>query len=536
MSSMQIVGMRNVPEEILAEWRKKSGGMLGSSASPPEANPLANAIAASAAAMALPEMVDPTAVGGGDLTSMLGALPQLQSVEVPEPPEPPPAGPEGQDWASQVQQWMQAKKEEEEKAPPPLPALPPFPMLGKPQFTPPPGGMPPPLVPDSDMPMPSLSNQVQQWMSSQKQPDAPEADLPLASQVQQWMASRNQQEEMDAPNDFDSGDGFPAPSSSASADPPVQQVAEPEPVDLQTRIRQFGFQPSQVVPLAERAQEQMKSTAAQLLARGLGNLERSSQASNASRLEMENTKLKQQLADAERRASEAAAAASRANASGTSAAAQSGTAPGAAQDTVAVVQRSRSRSRGRRSPPGSNNNRGREMRSSAGDSAPTYESRTIQITGGVVGTRLWLKQEMSRFGRVEVCHTGNRQNPEAEPPWVRFEKMSSVETALNAIAAGQVLFDGMPIKAELKASRSHAPPRPTRERSPKRRDLEVTSRDLARESHRPGRRDWDMDDYNKGQQGPGNYSSRDLFRAEMRRGRDRRGRSSSDSGPRRRRR
>jgi len=171
----------------------------------------------------------------------------------------------------------------------------------------------------------------------------------------------------------------------------------------------------------------------------------------------------------------------------------------------------RSQSRGRRShSPG----RALEWRPPAVgfSTAPTFESRTIQITEGTVGTRLWLKKEMEKFGRVEVCHTGNRQNPVAEPPWVRFEKMSSVEVALQAINSGQVFFDGLPIKAESKTNGRQRQPevREPRQRSPRRRDMDITSRDLARDDRRgrdgPGSR-----------QGPGNYSSRELMRDEGRR-------------------
>merc|ERR1711924_179960 len=118
------------------------------------------------------------------------------------------------------------------------------------------------------------------------------------------------------------------------------------------------------------------------------------------------------------------------------------------------------------------------------------ESRTIQITGGVVATRLWLKKEMERFGRVEVCHTGNRMNPVAEPPWVRFATLTQAESALEAINSGQVLIDGCVIQAQFKTGRPTAPPprqEPTMTRRNE-RDMDITSRDFALQLMKRNRR------------------------------------------------
>merc|ERR1719356_1407432 len=38
-------------------------------------------------------------------------------------------------------------------------------------------------------------------------------------------------------------------------------------------------------------------------------------------------------------------------------------------------------------------------------------NRAIQILSGNVRSRLVLKKEMERFGRVEVCYMGNRNDP-----------------------------------------------------------------------------------------------------------------------------
>lgn len=100
-----------------------------------------------------------------------------------------------------------------------------------------------------------------------------------------------------------------------------------------------------------------------------------------------------------------------------------------------------------------------------------------------MASRLWLKKEMEKFGHVEVCHTGNRQNLEAEPPWVRFGKSSSAEAALNAINAGQVLLDGGILKAELRrAGLRPAALRQSTQRSDQ--DMEITSRDLVQDDRR----------------------------------------------------
>lgn len=114
-------------------------------------------------------------------------------------------------------------------------------------------------------------------------------------------------------------------------------------------------------------------------------------------------------------------------------------------------------------------------------------SCTIQITGGVVGSRLWLKTAMEKFGRVEVVHTGNRQDPTGEPPWVRFGAASAAEKALEAINNGLVLLDGATLTAEFKTGGRAAPPRFAESRQRPLHKMELTSRDLAQEASRRGR-------------------------------------------------
>jgi len=145
-------------------------------------------------------------------------------------------------------------------------------------------------------------------------------------------------------------------------------------------------------------------------------------------------------------------------------------------------QQRRSRSREgypmeRREAPAKGSGRGGEAAAASG---PPMETRTILITQGDVGTRIALKKVMETFGRVDVCHTGNRQNPQAEPPWVRFALTSSAETALAAMNTGQVLLDGQVLRAEVKRGGRPGPaPRPAWDRGG--RDMEATSRDFAQD-------------------------------------------------------
>mmetsp|Transcript_92613 Transcript_92613/g.258888 ORF Transcript_92613/g.258888 Transcript_92613/m.258888 type:complete len:152 (+) Transcript_92613:68-523(+) len=124
-------------------------------------------------------------------------------------------------------------------------------------------------------------------------------------------------------------------------------------------------------------------------------------------------------------------------------------------------------------------------------------ANTIELIGGVgeATSRMYLKQEMERFGKVDVCHMGNRQNPKEEPPWIRFAEPSGAENALSAIKSNQVFLDGVLLQADYRSSR-RAPEHPRRDHAgPSRRDLEVNSRDLfleqERERLRGGGRDRD---------------------------------------------
>eukprot|EP00442_Polarella_glacialis_P048849 CAMPEP_0115134980 /NCGR_PEP_ID=MMETSP0227-20121206/55431_1 /TAXON_ID=89957 /ORGANISM="Polarella glacialis, Strain CCMP 1383" /LENGTH=167 /DNA_ID=CAMNT_0002541587 /DNA_START=65 /DNA_END=569 /DNA_ORIENTATION=+ len=117
-------------------------------------------------------------------------------------------------------------------------------------------------------------------------------------------------------------------------------------------------------------------------------------------------------------------------------------------------------------------------------------SNCIQIIEGVVAgiNRLALKGNMEQFGQVDLVHMGNRQNPEEEPPKVRFNTVESAQRALEAINSGQVCIDGMIMKARFMEGkgrgRGTAP-------SQHERNLEVTSRDLFLERERQGKQGGD---------------------------------------------
>ncbi|CAE7552512.1 APUM3 [Symbiodinium pilosum] len=153
-------------------------------------------------------------------------------------------------------------------------------------------------------------------------------------------------------------------------------------------------------------------------------------------------------------------------------------------------------------------------------------STCIQIVEGVVPgiNRLALKGHMEQFGQVDLVHMGNRQNPEEEPPKVRFSTPEAAQRALEAINGGQVVIDGMLLKAQYMQGKGRgrgAPPTATE------RNLEVTSRDLFLERERARNR------AGGGGGGGGKERSRSRDRSRDRR---RRRRSSDSSRSKRRRR
>eukprot|EP00931_Biecheleriopsis_adriatica_P092414 TRINITY_DN66221_c0_g1_i1.p1 TRINITY_DN66221_c0_g1~~TRINITY_DN66221_c0_g1_i1.p1 ORF type:complete len:193 (+),score=31.49 TRINITY_DN66221_c0_g1_i1:41-619(+) len=75
---------------------------------------------------------------------------------------------------------------------------------------------------------------------------------------------------------------------------------------------------------------------------------------------------------------------------------------------------------------------------------------TIEIIGGVhSGTkRLSIKNELERYGEIDICHKVG--DPIQHVPWIRFRDGSSAEKAIEAISRGEVLIDGVAIKAQWK--------------------------------------------------------------------------------------
>lgn len=378
-ASMQIIGTRNVPEEVLAEWRQKSAApalcglafvetgeiLAASQYQMPSVGPTEEASSSTPSTFSF---AAGHSTGPGTLAEMLlQALPMASpAVQGVEPPE-------TQDWSHQVHEWMSKKKPEPEQVRPPPPDMDVSSQFGDHKFPVPPQSSMPPLPQSIETtPGQSAERDSAWWCNPATQPPLPVSSRPLPELQAPRSQSRGKRSQSRGGRDYR------AREFRRSRSPPASSRPFPEPPAPRSRSR--------------------------------GN---------------------------------------------------------------------RSQSRGRR------DYRAREFRRSRSrGKPPLVESRTIQITGRIVSSRIWLKKEMERFGRVEVCHTGNRQNPEGEPPWVRFEKTSSAEVALQAINSGQVLLEGEPLTAEMKrGGRTQQPSGPAMQRS-ERRDLEITSRDLARDDRR----------------------------------------------------
>lgn len=82
---------------------------------------------------------------------------------------------------------------------------------------------------------------------------------------------------------------------------------------------------------------------------------------------------------------------------------------------------------------------------------------TIEIIDGVHSgtTRLSLKTQLERFGDIDICHKIG--DPREDTPWVRFRDASAALAALDAIARGEVLIDGVPIKAQWRGRKKEPP-------------------------------------------------------------------------------
>eukprot|EP00416_Gambierdiscus_australes_P015605 CAMPEP_0171072494 /NCGR_PEP_ID=MMETSP0766_2-20121228/10896_1 /TAXON_ID=439317 /ORGANISM="Gambierdiscus australes, Strain CAWD 149" /LENGTH=221 /DNA_ID=CAMNT_0011529085 /DNA_START=123 /DNA_END=788 /DNA_ORIENTATION=+ len=85
---------------------------------------------------------------------------------------------------------------------------------------------------------------------------------------------------------------------------------------------------------------------------------------------------------------------------------------------------------------------------------------TIEITDGLVAStpRLALKQQLERYGEIDICHKIG--DPKEDTPWVRFRDCSAAQEALQAIERGEVTLDGFTIKAQWRARKKEPVPIP----------------------------------------------------------------------------
>jgi len=103
--------------------------------------------------------------------------------------------------------------------------------------------------------------------------------------------------------------------------------------------------------------------------------------------------------------------------------------------------------------------------------------RTIHIVEGVkMNTARWsLKMELEVFGKIDVCHMGDRFNQKEHPAWVKFNTREGAQKAMDAMDTGKVLCNGEPIRGEWR--KEVAAPAPVGDilDAP---ELNLTSRDL----------------------------------------------------------
>eukprot|EP00444_Apocalathium_aciculiferum_P069595 CAMPEP_0183573936 /NCGR_PEP_ID=MMETSP0371-20130417/132185_1 /TAXON_ID=268820 /ORGANISM="Peridinium aciculiferum, Strain PAER-2" /LENGTH=101 /DNA_ID=CAMNT_0025783965 /DNA_START=33 /DNA_END=335 /DNA_ORIENTATION=+ len=87
--------------------------------------------------------------------------------------------------------------------------------------------------------------------------------------------------------------------------------------------------------------------------------------------------------------------------------------------------------------------------------------KEIEMTAGisVSTTRKTLKQELERYGEIEICHMGERHVEPMQMPWVRYAKPESAEAALGAIKQGIVFVDGVLLQADWRTSKNRPAPR-----------------------------------------------------------------------------
>eukprot|EP00413_Alexandrium_margalefii_P030198 CAMPEP_0204560750 /NCGR_PEP_ID=MMETSP0661-20131031/32801_1 /ASSEMBLY_ACC=CAM_ASM_000606 /TAXON_ID=109239 /ORGANISM="Alexandrium margalefi, Strain AMGDE01CS-322" /LENGTH=113 /DNA_ID=CAMNT_0051568105 /DNA_START=43 /DNA_END=381 /DNA_ORIENTATION=+ len=76
--------------------------------------------------------------------------------------------------------------------------------------------------------------------------------------------------------------------------------------------------------------------------------------------------------------------------------------------------------------------------------------RTVHIVEGMkMYTARWsLKMELEVFGKIDVCHMGDRFNQKEHPAWVKFNSREGAQKAMEAMAQGRVLCNGEVIRGE----------------------------------------------------------------------------------------
>lgn len=105
------------------------------------------------------------------------------------------------------------------------------------------------------------------------------------------------------------------------------------------------------------------------------------------------------------------------------------------------------------------------------------QSCIIHITAGLkYQTARWsLKMVMEVYGKIDACHMGNRDNPVAEPPWIKYQTREGAEKAMDQLTGGLVNCHGEVLRGEWRESAEPPKSLGVRDIGPE----VYTSRDLA---------------------------------------------------------
>lgn len=103
--------------------------------------------------------------------------------------------------------------------------------------------------------------------------------------------------------------------------------------------------------------------------------------------------------------------------------------------------------------------------------------RTIHIVEGVkFNTARWsLKMELEVYGKIDVCHMGDRSNQRDHPTWVKFQSREGAEKAMEAMERGRVFCNCERMRGEWREEAAAPPPVRDILDDP---NLNLTSRDL----------------------------------------------------------